>query len=475
LCTHKSQVFCQQNTLNHLGLLFTSRYTTADTRIQSCKSKPILYSQRFSVNPAYSCFTQSPRKIIHTIQTHGLVQNWTTQRLWHSMKADVVNTHLLDQIWEGKRIPLEEAHALFDLPLPLLGFLANHRRELATKSAYEGAGPRIVTYTVDRNINYTNICVTRCKFCAFSRDIDAGDGYVLSIEELDQKIQEAIQLGATQILLQGGHHPSLPFDWYLNLLNHIKTRFPSINVHGFSPPEIVHFSQLTGLPIDKILVMFKEAGLGSLPGGGAEILVDRVRKIISPHKATATQWLEVMDAAHQVGLYSTATMMLGHIETQLERLQHLEMIRQLQDRALARRLAGGINPPICTPPSGQPGRPPQGPGYFTSFICWTYQPQNTPMGGTPVGAVEYLKTLAIARIYLDNFPSIQCSWVTQGPEIGQLALLHGANDFGSVMLEENVVRAAGSHYYLTEFEIKRLISELGFQPRKRDTWYRLID
>lgn len=403
-------------------------------------------------------------------------------RCW-AMDMDHATTVLVDHVLAGCRIEPDQALKLFELPLHLLSELAHRRRDLAAAGAHDRQGGRIITYVVDRNINFTNVCITRCRFCAFARAPTDRDAYVLSKSEIDKKIEEAVALGATQILLQGGHHPGLDLDWYLDLLRHIRSRFPGVNIHGFSPPEIVFLAQRTGLGFQELLRMLRDAGLGSLPGGGAEILVDRVRQLISPRKASSTEWLEVMDAAHEIGLYTTATMMFGHVETRAERIEHLERIRRLQDRALARQRAAGLASDCAFSLRGRNGskpavsdsNPPPGPGCFVSFTCWTYQASNTVSGGMGVGAAEYLRTLAVARIYLDNFRNIQSSWVTQGADVGQIALLYGANDFGSVMLEENVVRAAGTAHRLSEPEIRALISDLGYEPRRRDTWYRLLD
>ncbi len=354
---------------------------------------------------------------------------------------------LKQRVWDGERISPAEALLLYHhLPLEELGALAHRRRLLAKAQAYGGRGNEVVTYIVDRNINYTNICHVGCRFCAFWRPEGHPEAYVLSFDELDRKIEETVALGGTQILLQGGHHPSLPLDWYLRLLEHIKTRWPQINVHGFSPSEFVHFHKLFGIPLEELIRMFHEAGLGSIPGGGAEILVDRVRRQISPRKATTDEWLEVMETAHRLGLRTSATMMFGHVETVEDRIEHLDRLRQLQDRT----------------------------GGFTAFIAWTYQPAHTRLGGHAVGAYEYLRTLALSRIYLDNFENVQSSWVTQGPAIGQLALFYGANDLGSLMIEENVVSQAGATYRMTIEEMHRLIRDAGFLPVQRDTWYRPI-
>jgi cyclic dehypoxanthinyl futalosine synthase len=354
---------------------------------------------------------------------------------------------LLQKVWDGGRISSDEALRLYALPLEELGALADRRRQLARASAYNGRGNEIVTYIVDRNINYTNICNVYCKFCAFYRTEKDADSYVISFEELDKKIEETIALGGTQILLQGGHHPGLSKQWYLDMLSHMKEKFPQINVHGFSPSEFVHFREVFEEPVDKIISDFRAAGLGSIPGGGGEILVDRVRKRISPLKAMTDDWLGVMDTAHRLGLSTTATMMFGHVEGIEDRVEHFDRVRAQQDKT----------------------------GGFTAFICWTFQPENTRLKAPTVGGQEYLRTQALARIYLDNFPSVQSSWVTQGQQIGQIALKYGANDLGSIMIEENVVSQAGASFHMTTRDMCRLISELGYEPRQRDNWYRLVD
>ncbi|MFM8572163.1 MAG: cyclic dehypoxanthinyl futalosine synthase [Pirellula sp.] len=304
------------------------------------------------------------------------------------------------------------------------------------------------TYNIDRNINYTNICTAVCDFCAFYRTPKSPEGYVLDRQELLRKIQETVDLGGDQILMQGGLHPHFKLDWYEELLRDIKSHFPQVNIHGFSPPELHHFTKVNKLSIETVLERLKEAGLGSIPGGGAEILVDRVRSAITRGKVMSDDWLNVMRVWHQMGGVSSATMMFGHAETLAERIEHLERIRQLQDQTHG----------------------------FTAFICWTFQPENTQMSQVPpAGSFEYLKTQAVARLYLDNVPNIQSSWVTQGLKIGQLALLFGANDMGSLMLEENVVAEAGTVHYLTLDQIRDAISELGYVPRQRDVFYRLLD
>ena len=303
------------------------------------------------------------------------------------------------------------------------------------------------TYNIDRNVNYTNICTAVCDFCAFYRPPKSSEGYVLGRDELYQKIEETLELGGDQILMQGGLHPDFKLEWYEELLHDIKSRFPQLNVHGFSPPEIYHFTKVSKLPLRTVLERLKAAGLGSLPGGGAEILVDRVRREITRGKVLTDDWLNVNRVWHELGGRSTATMMFGHVETLAERIEHLERLRQLQDETRG----------------------------FTAFICWTFQPDHTDMADTPpAGAFEYLKTNAVARLYLDNFPNIQSSWVTQGLKIGQLALLYGANDMGSLMIEENVVAEAGTVHHLSLDEIRGAISELGFVPRQRNVHYQLL-
>lgn len=353
---------------------------------------------------------------------------------------------LLQKVWDGERIQPAEARRLYDLPLDELGALAHRRRLLAKASAYQGRGNQIVTYIVDRNINYTNICNVYCKFCAFYRVEGDDDAYVISYPELDRKIEETLAQGGTQLLMQGGHHPKLSLQWYLDLLAHIKNKFPQINIHGFSPSEFVHFRDVFGLPLEEIIRQFARAGLGSIPGGGGEILVDRVRQRISPLKAMSDDWLAVMDAAHRLGLNSSATMMFGHVESVEDRIEHLERVRAQQDKTRG----------------------------FTAFIAWTFQAENTRLKAPMVGAQEYLRTQALSRIYLDNFPNIQSSWVTQGPEVGQVALQFGANDLGSIMIEENVVSQAGTTFRMSVADMHRLIEDLGYEPRQRDNWYQLV-
>ncbi len=353
-----------------------------------------------------------------------------------------------DKVLEGKRISADEAIELYRLPLEELGALADARRNLAKQKNYGGRGREIVTYIADRNINYTNVCNVYCKFCAFYRTERDEDHYVLSREQFDQKLDELSAAGGVQILMQGGHHPKLPFEWYTDLLQHIRKKYPDINIHGFSPPEFQHFAETFRMPLREVISKFKEAGLGSIPGGGGEILVDRVRKKISPLKINTAQWLEVMQVAHELGLKSSATMMFGHVETVEERIEHLQRIRDQQDRS----------------------------GGFTAFICWTFQPQHTVLKiQHPTGVSEYLRMQALSRIFLDNVDNIQSSWVTQGPGIGQVALKYGANDFGSVMMEENVVSAAGTTFRLNAADIESLIRDAGYEPRRRNNSYELLN
>ena len=307
----------------------------------------------------------------------------------------------------------------------------------------------VATFVIDRNINHTNICVADCAFCAFRRRPDDPEAYVLSPAELHRKIRELEALGGTQILLQGGHHPRLKLEWYEELLAGIRREFPRVHVHAFSPSEVVHFSKLFKLPVREIVGRLKAAGLHSIPGGGGEILVDRVRKLIAPGKARTSEWLGVMAVAAQEGLKGSCTMVIGHVETLAERVEHLERLRRLQDEH-------------------QP---------FTAFILWTMQPRNTRLEGrvVPSGAYNYLRTVALARLYLDNIPNMQSSWVTQGPKIGQLSFLYGCNDWGGLTLEENVVRQAGTVHQVQVAELRRLSAELGLALRQRDYFYRLID
>jgi len=323
----------------------------------------------------------------------------------------------------------------------------------------------IVTFIVDRNINYTNICINKCLFCAFWRNENDPEAYLLEKDDLLKKIEETVQLEGTQILLQGGLNPRLNIGYFINLLKEIKNRF-DINIHGFSPPEIYYMADRSDLTIRETLQLLKDAGLDSIPGGGAEILSDRVREIISPRKIKSDKWLKVMEEAHRLGMKTTATMMFGSVENSEDIIEHLNAIRTLQDNT----------------------------GGFTAFIPWSFQPGNTELakslnpplppfskrwsGGItklyPATAVEYLRVLAISRVYLDNINNIQASWVTQGLKLAQVALRFGANDFGSTMIEENVVASTGIHYRVSKEDIIKAIKNAGFRPAQRNTYYKII-
>ncbi len=387
------------------------------------------------------------------------------------MIYDASLDELLQKVWNGTRISQADALRLYHLPLEELGALADRRRQLAKAKDFNGRGNDIVTYIVDRNVNYTNVCNVYCKFCAFYRVEKDDDSYVISFDEMDRKIEETIALGGTQMLMQGGHHPKLTKQWYLDLLSHVKSKYPDFNIHGFSPSEFIHFREVFNEPLEKIIGDFKAAGLGSIPGGGGEILVDRVRQRISPLKAMSDDWLEVMDVAHRLGLYSSATMMFGHVETIEDRIEHLDRLRAQQDKSLKRK-AESEKAENAARDSVSAFR--FSPGHFTAFICWTFQAEHTRLKAPTVGAQEYLRTQALGRIYLDNFTNVQSSWVTQGLEIGQVALKFGANDLGSIMIEENVVSQAGTTFRMTVEDMKRLISELGYEPHQRNNWYRLV-
>lgn len=311
----------------------------------------------------------------------------------------------------------------------------------------------VVSYIVDRNINYTNLCVTDCRFCAFYRRPKDDEAYVLGYDEIGRKIDEAKDVGAVQILMQGGHNPYLPLDWYTGLLRYIKEHHP-IHVHGFSASEIEMISKVSKLPIDEVLVQLHQAGLDSMPGAGAEILVDAVRDFIAPKKIDSNRWLEIHEAAHEVGMHTTATMMYGVGEGWADRLEHILKIRSSQARSLER-----------------------GRGHYTAFITWSFQPLHTEMEDWDVDlgtGMDYLRTTALARLILDNIDSLQVSYVTQGPKMAQIALGSGANDFGSLMIEENVVSAAGIDFIMPEGEIRRLIEDAGFTPRRRYQDYTLV-
>jgi cyclic dehypoxanthinyl futalosine synthase len=349
--------------------------------------------------------------------------------------------NILQKAVAGERINAEEGLALLQSnDLSALGRAA----DAVTRRLHPEP---IRTYNIDRNINYTNICTAVCDFCAFYRKPKSPEGYVLDRAELLQKVRETAELGGDQILMQGGLHPDYKLEWYEELLHDIRSNFPQINIHAFSPPEIYHFTKVNKLPLRTVLERLKAAGLGSLPGGGGEILVDRVRGAMTRGKVMTDDWLNVMRVWHELGGHGSATMMFGHIETLAERIEHLERLRHLQDETHG----------------------------FTAYICWTFQPEHTDMANIPpAGSFEYLKTQAVSRLYLDNFPNIQSSWVTQGMKIGQLALLFGANDMGSLMIEENVVAEAGTVHFLTLDQIRDSITELGYTPRQRNVHYELL-
>ena len=347
-----------------------------------------------------------------------------------------------------ERISREEALALFkSADLLDLGEKADRIRK-----ALHPEG--MVTFVVDRNINYTNVCINQCRFCAFYRDAESPDAYVLSKEELFKKIEETIALEGTQILIQGGLHPDLGLDYYTALLKSIKARF-EINVHGFSPPEVCYLAKKHNLTVRETIQILKDAGLDSIPGGGAEILSDRVRQVLSPKKIKSREWLRVMEEAHGLGMRTTATMMFGSVEAPEDIIEHLDAIRSLQDRT----------------------------GGFTAFIPWSFQPGNTELSRDDVGlqgsirpatAIDYLRVLTLSRLYLDNVQNVQASWVTQGLKLAQVALRFGANDFGSTMIEENVVRAAGVNYVVSKEDIIAAIKAAGFEAAQRNTYYSII-
>jgi cyclic dehypoxanthinyl futalosine synthase len=348
---------------------------------------------------------------------------------------------IAQKVNDGGRLDAAEALELYrHAPTHLLGALADGIR---TRKHPD----RVVTYIIDRNVNYTNICVARCNFCAFYRPVGDSAGYVLGFEEIFRKIDETIAVGGNQLLLQGGHNPDLPIQWYEDLFRAVKARYPEFKLHALSPPEVLHISRLNGVSTTAVIERLIAAGLDSIPGGGAEILVDRVRKLLNCYtKASADEWLDIMGQAHRAGLRTTATMMYGTVETEEERIEHMMRLRDLQD------VTGG----------------------FTAFITWSYQPEHTEHGGYEATGVDYLRTLALSRIILDNFDNLQASWVTQGGKVGQLSLAFGANDMGSVMIEENVVRAAGASYCMDEVEIVENVEDAGFVPKRRNMHYEIL-
>lgn len=346
------------------------------------------------------------------------------------------------KVLDGKRI--DENEALWMIQhgdLPTLAFLADIVRARKAKN-----GNEIVTYVISRNVNYTNVCITDCSFCSFFRHPLDKDAYTLDADGLREKARELVALGGTEVLLQGGHNPKLPLKYYQDMLGVFKKEF-GLHNHAFSPSEIQHFALFWRMSMDDVLKELRAAGLDSIPGGGAEILTERVRQKICPKKGGPDAWLEPMRRAHKQGIRSSATMMFGHVETREERVEHLRRLRELQDET----------------------------GGFTAFICWTFQSMGNEMADVPmVGSAEYLRTQAVARIYLDNFDNVQASWVTQGGKVGQISLGYGCNDMGSLMVEENVVRLAGATFRMSEFEIRRLVREAGYTPHRRNFFYDLL-
>ncbi len=348
-------------------------------------------------------------------------------------------SHTIHIAEQGERLSFTAAEMLCKrADLLTLGTLAQSAR-------FRHNPEPVVTYAVDRNINYTNVCTSGCSFCSFWRPGNDPEAYVLDNEMLSRKLEETRSLGGTHVLFQGGLNPDLDLDWHEERIRLIRSH--GLHLHGYSPPEIVFLAARSGKRIEGVLERFIDAGLGSIPGGGAEILCDRVRRIISPHKANTEEWLQVMASAHRLGLKTTATMMFGHVENLSERLTHVFRLRDLQDET----------------------------GGFTAFIPWPYQPGRHTIRTNGTGATEYLRMVAISRLVLDNIPHLQASWVTQGPHIGQVALSFGADDLGSTMIEENVVAAAGVRHRLNEVKMVRLIETAGYQARQRDIFYRAVE
>ncbi len=351
---------------------------------------------------------------------------------------------IADKVYTGERLTFDDGVRLFNHPnLPELATLANYVKE----KLHPGTND-IVTYVVGRNINYTNVCWVRCKFCAFYRVPGHEDGYLLSREQIFEKIQQMVDVGGIEILMQGGLNPRLKIEWYEELLRAIKDRFGAYGIilHAFSPAELIYIASISKLSQAEMFARLKAAGLDSVPGGGAEILTDRVRKTISPLKDTADEWLNCMREAHNAGLRSTVTMMYGSVDTTEDRVEHLVRSRELQDET----------------------------GGFTAFIPWSFQPDGTELQGERASAFDYLRTVAVSRLMLDNIQHMQASWVTQGPKIAQVALRYGLNDFGSTMMEENVVSSAGCAFTMPIEEMERLISEAGYRPLRRTTQYELL-
>jgi len=352
---------------------------------------------------------------------------------------------IADKVYSGERLSVDDAVRLFHHPnIVELAALADHVR-------WKKHPENVVTYIVGRNINYTNVCWVRCRFCNFYRVPGHEEGYVLSREAIFQKIQEMVDVGGIEILLQGGLNPKLPIEWYEDLFRAVMERFPTVILHALSPAEVIYIKNRSKLTMQETLTRLRAAGMHSLPGGGAEILTDRVREWIAPLKDSAAEWLDCMRVAHRVGMGTSATMMYGSVDTIEDRVEHLIKLRDLQDESRA-----------------------HAPAAFTAFIAWNYQPDGTEMGGTRASAFDYMRTIAISRLMLDNFPNIQASWVTQGPRVGQLSLRYGVNDFGSTMMEENVVSSAGCVFTVPIEEIERLITDAGYAPRRRNTRYELV-
>jgi len=351
-----------------------------------------------------------------------------------------VTERIEGKVLAGERITPEEAVTLLESEsLSELGLMADLvRRRLHADG--------VVTYIIDRNVNYTNVCNAFCSFCAFYRPPGHDEGYVLPVEVIEKKIAETYELGGNQILLQGGHNPKLKIDYYEDLFGRLKRRFPDLWLHALSAPEVIHIHKASRITVPETLRRLRAAGLDSLPGGGAEILVDEVRKRLMKNKASGSEWLDVHEEAHRTGMRSTATMMFGHIETLADRVEHLRLLRELQDRT----------------------------GGFTAFIGWTFQPGNTALGGREATTAEYLRTMAVARVFLDNIPNIQASWVTQGPKVGAASLAFGVNDMGSTMIEENVVSSAGTVNHMNEPEIVAAVKDAGFIPMRRNMLYKRL-
>jgi len=346
---------------------------------------------------------------------------------------------ILEDVRQGERISAADAHTLLEAgDLLELGLVAHEVRDRLND-------PAVATYNIDRNINYTNVCVYKCRFCAFYRQPGDPEGYVLPFEEIGRKIEETLALNGTGILLQGGVHPDLPLSFYEDLLGYIRENYPAIHLHAFSPPEVRFVAKKERMSFFEVIARLKKAGLQSIPGGGAELLSDGVRKeVLAYTKVSADEWIEVMRQAHANGLRTSATMMYGMGEPLTARIEHFQRVRELQDET----------------------------GGFTAFISWTFQHDHTDMEDVPeTYAHEYLKTLAVSRLFLDNIQHLQTSWVTQGKKIGQLGLMFGADDMGSIMIEENVVSAAGTSYRMSQDEMEHLIAAAGFSPRQRTNLY----